>query len=261
MKDYYSILGVSFDAEEAKIKEMYRKLAKKYHPDVAPEKKRKEMELKFKELQEAYSVLIDPIERTLYDAKYKSQYKPKIEEKEEIIKKTKPIYTPPKEEVVELPSLRIGFGYDVHKLVPYRKLIIGGVEIPYTYGLLGHSDADVLIHAICDALLGAVGDRDIGFHFPDSAPEYKNISSLILLKRVDELVKSHGYKVNNIDGVIVAEKPTMSPYIPKMREIISENLGLYNEVVSVKATTSSGLGFIGTREGIAAYAMAVVIKI
>lgn len=157
--------------------------------------------------------------------------------------------------------MRIGNGYDVHKLCSGRKLIIGGVEIPYLKGLLGHSDADVLIHAIMDAILGALALGDIGKHFPDTSDEFKNISSIKLLKKVAVLLKKSGYEVGNIDSIIVAQSPKMSPYIDKMRENIAEALETSVSNVSVKATTTEKLGFEGRGEGISSYAVVILNKI
>ncbi len=151
--------------------------------------------------------------------------------------------------------MRIGTGYDVHRLVPGRKLVMGGVEIPYEKGLLGHSDADVLLHAICDALLGAAALGDIGRHFPDSSPKYKDVSSLELLREVGRLLSAGGYRVNNIDSTIVAEKPKMAPHITGMVANIAAALNTRESAVNVKATTTEGLGFAGKGEGIAAYAV------
>jgi 2-C-methyl-D-erythritol 2,4-cyclodiphosphate synthase len=156
-------------------------------------------------------------------------------------------------------NMRIGHGYDVHKLVDGRKLIIGGVEIPYEKGLLGHSDADVLVHAVMDALLGAAALGDIGKHFPDTDCQYKGISSIKLLKCVGELLTSKDYKVNNIDATIVAQKPRMAPHIENMRKNISSSLGLDIDSVSIKATTEEGLGFTGNGEGISSMAIASII--
>ncbi|QJW47631.1 bifunctional 2-C-methyl-D-erythritol 4-phosphate cytidylyltransferase/2-C-methyl-D-erythritol 2,4-cyclodiphosphate synthase [bacterium BFN5] len=157
--------------------------------------------------------------------------------------------------------LRIGMGYDVHKLVEGRKLILGGVDIAHNFGLLGHSDADVLLHAIKDALLGAAALGDIGRHFPDSDEQYKGASSLLLLAKVDEILKTHGYRVNNIDATVVAEKPKLAPHIPTMNENIAKVLGVEPDRVNVKATTTEGLGFAGQKEGIAAYAVATIVKL
>lgn len=150
---------------------------------------------------------------------------------------------------------RVGIGYDVHRLVSGRKLIVGGVEIPCKLGLEGHSDADVLIHAIMDALLGAAGEKDIGYHFPDTDQNYKNISSLILLRRVYDLIKSKGYVLNNLDSIIVAQKPRFSPFIEKMKENISSILEVDPQFISIKATTTEYMGFIGREEGISAYSL------
>lgn len=154
--------------------------------------------------------------------------------------------------------MRIGTGYDVHRLVEGRDLIIGGVKIPHTMGLLGHSDADVLIHAIMDALLGAAGLGDIGLHFPDNDEQYKGISSVILLKKVGELLQSNMYFIENIDATIIAQKPKMRPYIDTMRKNIADTLGLDVSQVNVKATTEEGLGFTGTEEGIASQAVCLL---
>ena len=156
-------------------------------------------------------------------------------------------------------DIRIGHGYDVHKLVEERALIMGGVQIPYEKGLLGHSDADVLLHAIADALLGALALGDIGKHFPDNDPQYKGISSLILLKKTAELVRSRGYTVGNVDATVLAQRPKLAPYVPSMRENIAAALGVDVERVSVKATTEEGLGFTGSGEGIAAHAVVLCV--
>lgn len=155
--------------------------------------------------------------------------------------------------------MRIGFGYDVHRLVEDRKLIMGGVDIPYEKGLLGHSDADVLLHAIMDALLGAACMGDIGRHFPDTDSRYMGISSLVLLKYVVEILASKEYSINNIDATIVAQKPKMAPYISSMKENIANTAGIQINAVNIKATTTEGLGFTGTGEGIAAYAVASIL--
>lgn len=154
--------------------------------------------------------------------------------------------------------MRIGIGYDTHKLVVGRKLIIGGVDIPYERGLMGHSDADVLLHAIIDALLGASALGDIGRHFPAGDPEYKDISSLILLDKTRELISKAGYRPINADSTIIAQKPKMAPYIGRMRDNISQRLGISMDRVSVKATTNEELGAIGREEGIAAIAVALI---
>jgi 2-C-methyl-D-erythritol 2,4-cyclodiphosphate synthase len=157
--------------------------------------------------------------------------------------------------------MRIGTGYDVHHLSVGRKLMIGGVDIPYEKGLLGHSDADVLLHAICDALLGAAGLGDIGRHFPDSAPKYKGISSLMLLDEVRRLLAEAGFRVNNVDATIVAERPKMASHIPEMVTNIALAVNVDRTAINVKATTTEGLGFAGKGEGIAAYAVALIIKV
>ena len=155
---------------------------------------------------------------------------------------------------------RFGMGYDVHKLVEGRKMIIGGVEIPHTLGLLGHSDADVLLHAISDALLGAAGLGDIGRHFPDTDAQYKGISSVVLLERVRDIIAQAGYKVGNVDATIVAQKPKMAPYIAAMNETIARALLCEVHQINVKATTTEGLGFAGTEEGIASYAVVGIVN-
>ena len=157
-------------------------------------------------------------------------------------------------------KMRIGFGFDVHKLVPDRELWLGGIRIPHTLGLLGHSDADVLIHAICDALLGAANLRDIGYHFPDTAGEYENIDSKILLRKVIALIAEKGYTVGNIDATICAERPKINPHIPQMQQTLAEVMGIDPDDVSVKATTTEHLGFTGREEGISAYAVALIEK-
>lgn len=154
--------------------------------------------------------------------------------------------------------MRIGNGYDVHKLVENRPLILGGVEIEYDKGLLGHSDADVLVHAIMDALLGAAALGDIGKHFPDTDPKYTGISSIYLLKCVAELLKTNGFTVSNIDSIVAAQKPKLAPHIERMRKNIAEALGLEETCVSVKATTTEKLGFEGRGEGISAYAVCLL---
>lgn len=154
--------------------------------------------------------------------------------------------------------MRIGIGYDVHQLVEGRPLWLGGVEIPHTHGLLGHSDADVLIHAICDALLGAAALGDIGKHFPDKDPQYKNIDSKILLRQCGELLRHEGYTIANIDSIVVAQQPKLAPHIPAMRQTIADTLGISVSQVSVKATTSEHLGFEGREEGISAHAIVLL---
>ena len=154
--------------------------------------------------------------------------------------------------------MRIGNGYDVHKLTDNRPLILGGVEIEYEKGLLGHSDADVLVHAIMDALLGAAALGDIGKHFPDTDPKYKGISSIYLLECVARLLKENGYSIENIDSIVAAQRPKLSPHIEKMTENIANALGIEKSRVSVKATTTEGLGFEGRGEGISAYAVCLI---
>lgn len=156
------------------------------------------------------------------------------------------------------PVSRVGFGYDVHQLVKGRPLILGGVHISHVKGLLGHSDADVLVHAIMDALLGAAGERDIGWHFPNTSARYKGISSLVLLAKVNRLLKKLKYRIVNLDATIVAEKPRLAYLIPQMQNNISRTLGLPNKNVGIKATTSEGLGFCGRGEGIIAFAVAAI---
>jgi 2-C-methyl-D-erythritol 2,4-cyclodiphosphate synthase len=156
--------------------------------------------------------------------------------------------------------MRVGVGYDVHPLVSGRRLVLGGVEIPFEKGLDGHSDADVPVHAIIDALLGAVGLGDIGLHFPSSDPRYKDISSITLLRHVVSLLRAQGWLVCNVDVSIVAERPKLAPFIAEMRGIIGSALGIDADRVSVKGTTAKGLGFLGRGEGIAAHAVALVEK-
>lgn len=156
---------------------------------------------------------------------------------------------------------RVGFGYDVHKLVPGRKLILGGIEIPNSVGCLAHSDGDVLIHAVIDALLGAAGLRDIGFHFPDTATQYKDIDSKILLEKTVELLHTNGYAAGNIDTTVCLQRPKLKEYVLQMQEKIAGILKIKPDHVSVKATTSEGLGFTGREEGIAVYAVALVYRL
>ena len=154
--------------------------------------------------------------------------------------------------------IRIGSGYDVHKLVEGRRLIIGGVDIPHEKGLLGHSDADVLLHAVTDALLGAAALGDIGRHFPDTDERYKGIDSMILLRKAGELLKEKGYGINNIDATIIAQRPKMLPHIPKMRANIAKALGIAEDAVNVKATTEEKLGFTGAEQGISSQAVCTI---
>lgn len=154
--------------------------------------------------------------------------------------------------------MRIGHGYDVHRLVEGRKLFLGGVDIPYEYGLLGHSDADVLLHAVCDALLGAAALGDIGKHFPDSDERYKGISSLLLLENTARLLAANGWRVENIDATVIAQAPKFAPHIDRMRDNIAASLGISVGAVSVKATTEEGLGFTGAGLGIAAHCVCLI---
>lgn len=154
--------------------------------------------------------------------------------------------------------MRVGMGYDVHKLTEGRKLILGGVDIPWEKGLLGHSDADVLIHAVMDALLGAAALGDIGKHFPDTDPAYKGISSIKLLVHVADLLRENGYEVGNIDATVIAQKPKMAPHIPQMRRNMAEALGISESKLNIKATTEEGLGFTGRGEGIASQAICLL---
>lgn len=157
--------------------------------------------------------------------------------------------------------MRIGSGYDVHRLAEGRKLILGGVEIPYEKGLLGHSDADVLVHAVMDALLGAAAMGDIGRHFPDNDEQYKNISSLLLLEKVSLLLKERGYNTINIDATVIAQRPKLAPYIEQMVKNMADVLSVPCDSINVKATTEEGLGFTGSGEGIAAQAVCLIEKI
>ena len=157
-------------------------------------------------------------------------------------------------------KIRVGFGFDVHQLVAGRELWLGGVRLEHEKGLLGHSDADVLIHAICDALLGAANMRDIGYHFPDTAGEFKNIDSKILLKKTVELIGDRGYSVGNIDATICAERPKLKANIPAMQQTLSAVMGIDEDDISIKATTTEKLGFTGREEGISAYATGLIMK-
>ncbi len=154
--------------------------------------------------------------------------------------------------------IRIGMGYDVHQLVGRRDLWLGGIKIEHSLGLLGHSDADVLIHAICDALLGAANMRDIGYHFPDTSDEFEGIDSKILLRKTVELIGTKGYKVGNIDCTVCAEAPKLNPHIPAMQKTLAEVMGVDVDCVSIKATTTEKLGFTGRQEGLSAYAVALI---
>jgi 2-C-methyl-D-erythritol 2,4-cyclodiphosphate synthase len=156
--------------------------------------------------------------------------------------------------------VRVGIGYDVHPFVKDRPLMLGGIKLPSQFGLAGHSDADVLLHAVCDSLLGAAGLGDIGRHFPDSDPKYKGISSIVLLQKVIELINQAGYEVGNIDVTVVAQKPRIAPYRDQMIRTISQATGLKPAQISIKATTTEGLGFTGREEGIAVYAVSLIYK-
>ena len=155
-------------------------------------------------------------------------------------------------------NIRVGFGYDVHKLVENRDLWLGGIKIDYELGLLGHSDADVLIHAICDALLGAANMRDIGYHFPDTSAETLNVDSKILLKKTMDLIATKGYVLGNIDATVCAERPKLNPHVPAMKACLAKVMGVDEDQISIKATTTEKLGFTGRKEGIAAHAVCLV---
>lgn len=157
-------------------------------------------------------------------------------------------------------NIRVGFGYDVHQLVEGRDLWLGGIKIPHSLGLLGHSDADVLIHAICDALLGAANMRDIGFHFPDTSDETLGMDSKIILKKTVELIGTKGYQVGNIDATVCAEKPKLNPHIPAMAACMAQVIGTDPDNISIKATTTEKLGFTGRQEGMSAYATVLIYK-
>ena len=158
-------------------------------------------------------------------------------------------------------NIRVGYGYDVHRLVEGRDLWLGGVHIEHTLGLLGHSDADVLIHAICDALLGAANLRDIGYHFPDTAPEYKGADSKVLLSRTVDLLAQHGYRVGNVDCTVCAERPKINTHIDAMKAVLAPLLRVDLDAVSLKATTSERMGFVGREEGMAAHAVALIERV
>ena len=156
--------------------------------------------------------------------------------------------------------IKVGFGYDMHQLIEGRDLIVGGVKIDHIKGLQGHSDADVLIHAICDALLGAANLRDIGYNFPDTSADFKNIDSTILLSQTIELLKNKGYSIGNIDSTICAEKPKLNPFIPSMQQRLAEVMSIDIDDISIKATTSERMGFVGREEGITAYVVVLIQK-
>jgi 2-C-methyl-D-erythritol 2,4-cyclodiphosphate synthase len=155
---------------------------------------------------------------------------------------------------------RVGFGYDVHAFAPNRELWLGGIKLEYSVGLLGHSDADVLIHALCDALLGAANLRDIGFHFPDNSSDFKNIDSKILLAKTMLLIRSKGYEFGNADCTVCAEEPKLNTYIPTMQSCLADVIGVDKDLISIKATTSEKMGFVGRKEGISAYVTALIFK-
>ena len=159
------------------------------------------------------------------------------------------------------PTIRVGMGYDVHRLVPERELWMGGITIDYELGLLGHSDADVLIHAICDAILGAANMRDIGYHFPDTSAETEGMDSKVILRKTIELVATKGYQLGNIDATICAERPKMNPHIPQMQKCMAEVIGCDEDQISIKATTTEKLGFTGRQEGISAYAVVLLNRL
>ena len=162
--------------------------------------------------------------------------------------------------VSDMASVRVGLGYDVHRLVEGRDLWLGGIRIEYTMGLLGHSDADVLIHAICDALLGAANMRDIGYHFPDTSADTLNVDSKLLLRKTVELIATKGYRVGNIDATVCAERPKINPHVPAMKACLAEVMGVDEDQISIKATTTERLGFTGREEGMSAYAVALITK-
>lgn len=162
---------------------------------------------------------------------------------------------------MNMAKIRVGFGYDVHRLVEDRELWLGGIRLEYEKGLLGHSDADVLIHAICDALLGAANMRDIGYHFPDTAGEFENIDSKILLKKTVQLIATKGYRVGNVDATVCAERPKLNPHIPLMKQTLAAVMGVDEDDVSIKATTTEKLGFTGRQEGISAYATVLIERV
>jgi 2-C-methyl-D-erythritol 2,4-cyclodiphosphate synthase len=156
--------------------------------------------------------------------------------------------------------VRVGFGFDVHRLEENRKLVLGGIEIPSLKGAVGHSDADVLIHAICDALLGAANLRDIGFHFPNTDEQYRNIDSKILLERACSLIYQKGFEIGNIDATVCLEAPKINPFIPQMQQVLAKTMNIQPEQVSIKATTNEKLGYIGREEGVTAYAVCIISK-
>ncbi|WP_286754871.1 MULTISPECIES: 2-C-methyl-D-erythritol 2,4-cyclodiphosphate synthase [Roseivirga] len=157
-------------------------------------------------------------------------------------------------------KIRVGFGYDVHRLEEGKAFWLGGIQVPHTHGAVGHSDADVLIHVICDALLGAANMRDIGYHFADTDPQFKGIDSKVLLRRVMELIRGAGYEISNIDSTICLQRPKVNPHIPAMKACLAEVMAVEEEDVSIKATTTEKLGFVGKEEGVAAYATVLIYK-
>ena len=186
--------------------------------------------------------------RTIQNSKFKTQHAPKAHNSKLTIQNSK------------LMKIRTGFGYDVHKLVEGRELWLGGIKLDYELGLLGHSDADVLIHAICDALLGAANMRDIGYHFPDTAAETLNVDSKILLRKTIDLIATKGYRLGNVDATVCAERPKLNPHIPEMQRCLAEVMQTDVDNVSIKATTTEKLGFTGRMEGISAYATVLIEK-
>jgi len=159
------------------------------------------------------------------------------------------------------PNIRVGYGYDVHALAEGVDFWLGGIKVPHTHGAYGHSDADVLIHVICDALLGAANLRDIGFHFSDKDPQYKGIDSKILLKKTVDLLAEKGYKIGNVDSTICLQAPKINPHIPEMKTVLAEVMGLEKDEVSIKATTTEKLGFVGKEEGVAAHAVVLIYRV
>ena len=157
-------------------------------------------------------------------------------------------------------NVRIGYGYDVHQLVEGEDFILGGVQLDYTKGAFGHSDADVLIHVICDAILGAANMRDIGFHFPDTNQKYKGVDSKMLLEEVMQIIRNKGFELGNIDSTICLQKPKINPYIPEMQKVLADCMQVEQEQISIKATTTEKLGFVGREEGVSAHAVALLIK-
>ena len=157
-------------------------------------------------------------------------------------------------------KIRVGFGYDVHQLVNDRDFWLGGIKIPHSKGALGHSDADVLIHVICDAMLGAANMRDIGYHFADTDPKFKNIDSKILLKDTQKLIETKGWNIENIDSTVCLQRPKVNPHIPEMKRVLAGVLGISEEEISIKATTTEKLGFVGREEGVSAYAVVLLTK-